>query len=85
MPKSIYSPDQLLLQALLKKTRLQSGLTQLDLAKKLRKPQSHVSKFESGERRLDLIELQRVCRALDIRLSEFVAAFERSERTNDAR
>jgi len=38
-------------------------------------PQSFVSKYESGERRLDLIELQQVCQALDVDLLDFVAAY----------
>jgi transcriptional regulator with XRE-family HTH domain len=38
-------------------------------------PQSFVSKYESGERRLDLIELQQVCDALGVDLLVFVAAY----------
>lgn len=46
-------------QAFLKKlrqARADSGLTQVQVAKRLKKPQSFVSKTESGERRLDLVE-----------------------------
>ena len=42
----------------LKEARLQAGLTQAEVAVLLRRPQSFVSKCESGERRIDVIELQ---------------------------
>jgi transcriptional regulator with XRE-family HTH domain len=42
----------------LKQARKAAGLTQAQVARKLSKPQSFVSKFESGERRLDFVELQ---------------------------
>lgn len=56
--------------------REQAGLTQIQVSKKLKVPQSFVSKYESGERRLDLIELRQVCKALGICLSDFVKKFE---------
>jgi transcriptional regulator with XRE-family HTH domain len=77
MPKTIYSAEQELLQDLLRKTRTESGLTQIGLAVKLKRPQSFVSKYESGERRLDLVELRQVCLALGITLSRFAERFEK--------
>ena len=44
---------------LLRAARVDAGLTQLDVARALRKPQSFVSKCESGERRVDVVELER--------------------------
>ena len=41
-------------------------LTQVELAKRLGRPQSYVSKFERGERRLDVIEFAEVARPLDV-------------------
>lgn len=64
------------LTSLLRQLRLAAGLHQADLAKKLGKPQSFVSRYEAGERRLDLIELQQVCKALGVPLTEFVNRFE---------
>jgi transcriptional regulator with XRE-family HTH domain len=64
---------------LLRQVRTEAGLKQIDLAKKLRQPQSFVSKYESGERRLDLLELQQLCIALQISLTEFVRRFEGEE------
>ncbi len=43
----------------LRAARVDAGLTQIDVARALRKPQSFVSKCESGERRVDVIELER--------------------------
>ncbi len=73
------APRQQLLR-LLRDIRTEAGLRQVDLAKRLRKPQSFVSKYESGERRLDLIELRRVCHALGISLEDLVRRFEASIR-----
>jgi transcriptional regulator with XRE-family HTH domain len=42
----------------LRQARKAAGLTQAQVARKLSKPQSFVSKFESGERRIDFVELQ---------------------------
>ena len=70
--------QQALLQKLLRQIRVEAKLRQVDLAKKLRQPQSFVSKYESGERRLDLLELQQVCSAVGISLIEFVKRFEDS-------
>ena len=42
----------------LKAARIEAGLTQVEVAKRLKKPQSFVSKFESGERRVDPVELR---------------------------
>jgi len=62
--------------ALLRQMRLDAGLRQADLARKLRQPQSFVSKYESGERRIDVLELREVCKALGISLTEFMRRLE---------
>jgi len=58
MPKSIYSKEYRKVVDRLKKARQESGLIQTEVAKKLGKPQSFVSKVERGERRLDVAELK---------------------------
>ncbi|OGF33903.1 hypothetical protein A2223_04715 [Candidatus Falkowbacteria bacterium RIFOXYA2_FULL_35_8] len=58
MPKSIYTKEYKKIIERLKQARLNAGLRQEDVAKKLKKPQSYVSKIERGERRLDITELK---------------------------
>lgn len=53
-----------LYQDILKKLRAQKEVTQLQLADALGRPQSFVSKYESGERRLDVHEFIQICNAL---------------------
>jgi transcriptional regulator with XRE-family HTH domain len=55
---------------------MEAGLRQDDLAARLKQSQSFVSKYESGERRLDLLELQQICRAVGLSLAQFVHRFE---------
>ena len=64
MPKSLRSPSQKRLQGLLLRVRKERKLSQWDVAKKLGRPQSFVSKYESGERLLDVIEFIAVARAM---------------------
>ena len=64
------------LQKLLRTIRKEAHLTQSDLASRLSKPQSYVSKYESGERKLDLIEVRDICRQCGLTLSEFSARLE---------
>lgn len=56
----------------LQAVRKTAKLTQVQLAQRLGKPQSFVSKYENGERRLDVLELIEVLRALKIDVVKFV-------------
>ena len=76
MRKSIHTPEHQRLTELLRQLRHEAGLNQNELAELLDKPQSFVSKFETGERRLDLIELRHVCTAMGITLAQLVQRFE---------
>ncbi len=60
---------------LLRQIRLDANLTQLQLAEKIGQTQSYVSKYENGEQRLDLIELEVVCKAVGISLTDFVERY----------
>ena len=73
---NLTSKEESVLRSLLSNLRSESNLRQVDLADRLGKPQSFVSKYESGERRLDLIELREICLVLEISLSDFVKRFE---------
>lgn len=60
------------LRALLVAERERAGLTQVDVAGRLGKPQSYVSKYERGERRIDLVEFLDIGRALGADPAEIV-------------
>lgn len=59
MSNSIYSKDYKEIIGQLKSARLESGLAQQEVADKLGKPQSYISKIKSGERRLDVAEIKK--------------------------
>ncbi|MEW5781960.1 MAG: helix-turn-helix domain-containing protein [Pseudomonadota bacterium] len=60
----MHDPRYTALRELLVAEREQQGLTQVDVAAALGKPQSYVSKYERGERRLDLVEFILVAQAM---------------------
>ena len=66
MDKSIYSAEYVQLCAVLRELRHEAGLTQTQVAAELDVPQSFVSKYESGERRLDVVELHHVAKAIGV-------------------
>ena len=74
--KSIHSPEHNRLTALLRELREQAGLNQADLAERLGVSQTWVSKYELGERRLDLVQLRQVCEALGTTAAEVVSRWE---------
>jgi transcriptional regulator with XRE-family HTH domain len=53
--------------------RTSAGITQSELAKQLKRPQSFVSKYENGERRLDVIEYIAVCKTLKVDAQKILA------------
>lgn len=75
--KHIHSDGHQKLCDLIRRTREEKGITQLVLADRLEVPQSFVSKVETGERRLDILELRAVCFALDVPLKKFIVLLEK--------
>jgi transcriptional regulator with XRE-family HTH domain len=63
---SLHTRDYDRFRSLLIAARKKAGLNQAELAKRLGRPQSFVSKFERGERRLDVIEFKSVAEALGL-------------------
>lgn len=78
MDKKTTKKQQLALTKTLYSLRIGAGLKQTDLAEILDVPQSFVSKIETGERRLDLVELKAVVQAMGATLTEFVIEFEKN-------
>ncbi len=72
MTFSISNPKYKKFQKLLTKYRKEQGVTQTRLAECLGHPQSFVSKYENGERRLDLIEFLDIAAALEIDPLSFI-------------
>ena len=72
MSGSRYSRDYERFLERLRAARKEAGFTQAQVAKKLRKPQSFISKSESGERRIDVIELEAFARIYRKKLDDFV-------------
>lgn len=75
--KSIHNKAYQLLLQLLKSKRIDKGFTQEQLASRLGVGQGIVSKIETHERRLDVIELREICLALGISFPEFVTEFDK--------
>jgi ribosome-binding protein aMBF1 (putative translation factor) len=64
--KSVFTTKYDRFRRLLIDARLQADLTQAQLASKLSRHQSFVSKFERGERRLDVVEFLEVAKAIGV-------------------
>jgi transcriptional regulator with XRE-family HTH domain len=61
---------------LLKDMRQKRGIRQVDLAKRLGVPQSFISKYEAGERQLNILELRQICQSMGVAFEDFVRQLE---------
>lgn len=73
MPNAFHSKQYQIFITLLRKTRVDLGVSQAALAVKLGMQQTFVSKCETGIRRVDVVELHAWLRALDVDYSGFIA------------
>lgn len=78
MDKSLHTDAHLQLAEILRTARTDAGLTQVELAGRLGRPQSLISDYENGQRRLDLVELRTIAHALDTTLADIVDRFEQA-------
>ena len=72
MQKSIYSDEYAVFARRLREARLTAGLKQTELAARLGKPHSYVSRIENRQIRVDVIELRQICTMLGISFRSFV-------------
>lgn len=75
MPSSIFTQRHQEFIAFIASVRKAAEITQVELAEKLGRPQSFVSKVERGERRLDVIEFCEVAEALGHNPAELLQMF----------
>jgi len=83
LPKTLRSRGHKALLAVLVASRREAGLTQRQLAERLKLPPSVIGKIETGERRLDVVEFTAIARALKLEpltLYERFLAWERAGR-----
>lgn len=73
MATTIYSKEHRQLVERLKKARLDAKLDQRQVAKLLRKTQSHISKVEAGQRRIDVVALKEFAKIYNKSLDYFLA------------
>lgn len=76
MEKSIYSSEAEVLSRVLKRVRKENKMTQVEVAGRLKRTQSFVSKVEQGEIMIDAVVLFLMCRAMGVTFSEFAGRFE---------
>ncbi len=72
MKKAIYSKDHKYLVSKLKEAREEAGLGQIKAAKLLKTTQSYISKLESGQCRIDVIQLKEIAKAYKKKMDYFI-------------
>lgn len=81
MPKPIHRREYAAVRAALRRLRIEARVKQAELSALLGKPQPYISAIETGQRRVDLVEVREICEALGIGLPEFVERLERAIRS----
>jgi transcriptional regulator with XRE-family HTH domain len=75
MPSSLHTPCYQIFRTLLVNARVASGMTQAQIAEKMGRPQSFISKCERGERRLDFPEFIEIADILNVDVAEFLNTY----------
>ncbi len=89
MEKSIHSEEYVIFARRLKEARLAAGLKQTELAARLLKPHSYISRIENRQIRVDVIELRQICGAIGVSFRLFINSLEdelemQKDRSNNA-
>jgi transcriptional regulator with XRE-family HTH domain len=69
---SIHTPAYRRLVQRLREARVKAGLTQVEVAKRLKRPQSYVSSCEEGQHRIDVIELFQFAKLYGVKVNYFL-------------
>lgn len=85
MPSSLHRHQYQVFRTMLVNARFASGLTQVQIAERLGKPQSFVSKYERGERRLDFPEFIEIANTIGIDISAFSVEYQKALAENTSR
>lgn len=72
MSKTIWTKEYAKFIEKLRQARFKAGLRQIEVAKKLKRPQSYISRVESGEYRLDIIEVKRFAKLYGKNVNELI-------------
>ena len=72
MSKTIWTKEYAKFIKKLKQARLKAGLRQIEVAKKLKRPQSYISRVESGGYRLDIVEVKRFTKIYGIDMNKLI-------------
>lgn len=75
MPNPVHDPKYTIFRDMLVAARLELNLMQSQVAEKLGRPQSFVSKYERGERRLDLPEFVEIAEVLELDMANFIERY----------
>jgi len=82
MTKSVVTAQYAALRRWLVQARRGAGLSQAEFARRLSRPQALVSKYESGERRIDVVELLAIAEAIGTETVGCIQVLVRASRTS---
>ena len=72
MSSDLYSKEHKIIVEKLIKARHEAGIDQVEVAKKLGKSQSYLSKIESGQRKIDVVQLQKFVKFYNKEINYFL-------------